>query len=297
MSDGEPADASEAPPALPSLHALDLGTLQRRDPKLLKDNDPGSDLLEDGVYCLDALTYEAANLKLPVPGDGCASRLILVRGALGFEGLATMVDELAEFMDAEANVPPTIKMGQVVGRKECTFGANYKKYGKSIPLADAPALAKLVLDYTKEVAAANPNQSGGPGGSVSFTGVHCNWYANSKAGVPAHQDDEKDLIQGAPIFSYTFLRNASGWTGPDPMPREFRIYNAKPLDNGKRARGDKIGSVWLGQGDLLIMAGAMQTYFFHEVPKTTHKMYSNTQRINLTVRAFTPEAAAAVEQL
>ena len=153
-----------------------------------------------------------------------------------------------------------------------------------------------MLDYTKEVAAANPNQSGGPGGPASFTGVHCNWYADGKAGVQPHQDDEPQLVKGAPIFSYTFLKNADGCVGTDPMPREFRIYNAEPLGNGKRKRGDKVGSVWLGQGDLLIMCGEMQTYFFHEVPKTNNQKYGNTQRVNMTVRAFTPEAVAAAEQ-
>ena len=292
----EAADEEQPAPALPSLAALDLSTLQRRDPKLLKDNDPNSDLIEDGVYCLDAVTWEAQHQKLPIPGDGCASRLILIRGALHFEGLRDMVDELADFMKDDEKVPKTVKQGSVVGRKECTFGANYKKYGEPIPLADAPALAKLVLEYTKAVAAANPNESGGPGGPESFTGVHCNWYADGKAGVQPHQDDEPQLVKGAPIFSYTFLKNADGCAGTDPTPREFRIYNAEPLDGEKRKRGDKVGSIWLGQGDLLIMCGDMQTYFFHEVPKTSNKIYGNTQRINMTVRAFTPEAVAAVEQ-
>ena len=150
-----------------------------------------------------------------------------------------------------------------------------------------------MLDHARSIAKANPNETGGPAGGVSFTGVHCNWYADGTAGVQAHQDDEKQLIKGAPIFSYTFLRNADSLTAAKPMPREFRIYNAKPAGNGKRIRGGKVGSIWLGQGDLLIMAGDMQTYFFHEVPKTNHKMYSKTQRINMTVRAFTPEAEIA----
>ena len=68
------------------------------------------------------------------------------------------------------------------------------------------------------------------------------------------------------------------------------------MSDTKREKVDKVGSIWLGQGDLLIMAGDMQKYFFHEVPKTTHKMYANTQRINLTVRAFTPEAVAAAQE-
>jgi len=292
---GQP-EAPEAPSALPPLQALNLANLQHHNAAWLRDNDPYADLLQNGVYCLDKLTWEATKGGM-FSLSGCESRLILIRGALKFDGVDAKLDELADFMMDDDKVPKTMKQGNVVGRKECTFGADYKKYGVPIPLRDAPDLAKLVLDYTRKVAEDNPNQTAGPAGPVSFTGVHCNWYADGKAGVQPHQDDEKQLIKGAPIFSYTFIRNADGSTAANPMPREFRIYNAEPLGGDKRKRGEKVGSIWLGQGDLLIMAGDMQTYFFHEVPKTNNKIYSNTQRINMTVRAFTPDAVAAAELL
>jgi hypothetical protein len=109
--------------------------------------------------------------------------------------------------------------------------------------------------------------------------------------VPAHQDNEKDLDQTKPIFSYTFLKEKVA--GKKVVSRQFNVYNKDPK---QRQKGEPpiqpVARVLLGHGDLVIMSGRMQTYFWHEVPKGNEKTFANTQRINFTVRAFTAEAVA-----
>ena len=57
-----------------------------------------------------------------------------------------------------------------------------------------------------------------------------------------------------------------------------------------------MAGVTLAQGDLLVMGGKMQKEWYHRLvaPKPAAD-YTNTQRINLTVRAFNEETVAKMK--
>ena len=82
------------------------------------------------------------------------------------------------------------------------------------------------------------------------------------------------MVHGFPIVSYTFLAD-------DRRPRLFNVYNKETKE--------LVMSTPLHNGDLLAMAGDMQTRFEHEVPTQTLQRFKGDnpqRRINLTVRAF-----------
>lgn len=122
-----------------------------------------------------------------------------------------------------------------------------------------------------------------------------------------HSDDESCMVKDVPIFSYTLLTKGS-------LPRVFSIYQRPDIAREHRTNPDtlaakakskagnvkhdgirrakkvdpeRITSILLHHGDLVIMLGAMQRDFLHGVDKATPpSMYKNSERINLTVRAF-----------
>ena len=156
---------------------------------------------------------------------------------------------------------------QAVHRKQCTFGAAYN-FGQgnvsiSNPL-DWPPLIHRCLAQTKQLCV-------GLGVDAAlYNAAHCNWYFSGKAGVDKHSDSETDLVEGAPIFSYTFLPLGS-------TARNFAIYSFA---------GKLLNEVTLHDGDLLVMQGDMQRLYKHGVPKSQAAALSASGRLNVTVRAF-----------
>jgi alkylated DNA repair dioxygenase AlkB len=96
-----------------------------------------------------------------------------------------------------------------------------------------------------------------------FGGIIMNWYQDGRDYIGKHSDDEKQLLKGAPIYSFSF-----GET------RTFRI-------TGKH--DDYQRDFELRDGSLIIMGGDMQKHFKHEVPK---RLKRNGTRINITMRVF-----------
>jgi alkylated DNA repair dioxygenase AlkB len=188
-----------------------------------------------------------------------------------------------EFNEAETffldNLHPFKFMNTLVTRRQCTFGkVQYARYTLMSDENKWPSLVHRVIQATQAFAAelgiANPEE---------YNAVHGNYYEDEGAGVAAHSDDEKQLVQKAPIFSYTFLKNDN-----NEFAREF-VIKRKPgalhetID--KTTGGVKI---ILESGDLLVMGGDMQEHFTHELPKL--KIVDENKyvpRINFTVRRFT----------
>jgi alkylated DNA repair dioxygenase AlkB len=100
--------------------------------------------------------------------------------------------------------------------------------------------------------------------SHHYSGILVNWYPNGDHYIGAHSDDERDLVAGAPIYSFSY-----GAT------RTFRFHSKKG--------GSKVIDVALDDGMMVAMCGDCQKEFKHSVPKTKSCM---NMRINLTVRAF-----------
>lgn len=96
-----------------------------------------------------------------------------------------------------------------------------------------------------------------------FNSVLLNYYRDEKDGMGWHSDDEAELGAQPVIAS---LSLGAG--------RRFKLRQ-------KSAAQKQLLSITLGDGDLLVMAGAMQENWQHSVPKETRPQ---SARINLTFR-------------
>lgn len=100
---------------------------------------------------------------------------------------------------------------------------------------------------------------------VSFNSVLLNRYRTGKDSVAWHADDERELGVHPVIASLSL--GAS------------RSFAMKPKAGGPMSK-------WaLPSGSLLVMAGATQEHWLHQVPKTTQPV---GERINLTFRHVRP---------
>ena len=301
----QPAPPPQAPP-LPNLSHLAHGHAA-----IIVERDPDGRVV-DGVYCLDALRDQKLADE---PDQGplepslftCDSALVLLRHAIPADAVgggaeyASMHQRCFAYMRDDDLVPPTrnpYNAGSVLLRKQITFRArdavNYNFSGQQVqntPLDEAPELVQRVLDYTKRLVVANREHYGkwADVDPDTYNAVHCNLYATPAAGVAAHKDDEAQLIAGAPIFSYTFLasKDDSGLV----MPREFEIatpYMRQVGGKNPRLVRDfkRVAGVTLGDGDLLVMQGSVQSEWFHRIVPGNNKLHANTERVNMTVRAF-----------
>lgn len=217
------------------------------------------------IYCLDK---EAAL-------DPCASSVLLQRGALpAAEG---EFDAAVAFM--QNSVRQDSFMGNPVPRKQCTFGdVQYKNYQLVPSSVEWPKLVQKALDATRAFAA----QLGIPN-PEEYTGVHANYYPTGDSSVAKHADDEIQLVKGAPIFSFTYL------AGDNPsLARDFTIWRAPKGADHIEGKG-RLADVTLQSGDLLIMQGDMQRFFYHSIEKQARPV---APRINLTVRKFVSKKEA-----
>lgn len=217
----------------------------------------------DGVYCLD---------KQDVL-EPCNASVVLKRAAL--PALPGEFEEAAKFMIE--NVRQDSFMGRAVPRKQCTFGpVKYKAYELWNDVSKWPALVTRVLDATQRFAAMlgvpNPQE---------YTGVHANYYPDGDSSVQKHSDDEAQLVEGAPIFSFTYLADDSTL-----LAREFSIWKMTRGADHVEGKG-RLADVTLYSGDLLVMQGNMQQYFLHSIEKQPGKPLA--PRLNFTVRKFVPK--------
>ncbi len=133
-------------------------------------------------------------------------------------------------------------------------GTEYKYSGiVNTPLPWTPAL--------HEVKHAVEEQSG-----ASFNSVLLNRYRNGQDSVAWHSDDEKEFGENPVIASVSF---------GDTRVFQFRHKTRKEL---------KL-SIELTHGSLLLMRGATQHHWLHQIPKTKQAV---GERINLTFRLVRP---------
>lgn len=253
-----------------------------------------------GIYCINDISDLSQ----------CKSSVILIRNALDVSDAEA--DELDAFMSDDDNVKPSRNAFNAnappIARKQCTFGANYKDYDTIPgPASTWPTAVQKALDYSKRVVVQlgqDPNL---------FNAVHANLYPSGNAGVIPHRDDETVMIPGLPILSFTLLTGVK-------LKREFVIYRDESLEefnsrldertrkyeaSGKplpktplKSKPVPIAEVLLGNNDLLIMQGDMQsreTGFLHGVPKRPESAFDDARRLNMTVRAFHEHAVATAD--
>ncbi len=97
----------------------------------------------------------------------------------------------------------------------------------------------------------------------TFNSCLLNLYHDGNEGMAWHSDDEKDLKKNGTIASLSF--------GAD---RKFSF---------KHKVTKETVAVWLEKGSLLVMKGATQTHWLHQLPPTKKV---KTPRINLTFRTI-----------
>ncbi len=100
----------------------------------------------------------------------------------------------------------------------------------------------------------------------NFNSVLCNFYRNGRDTMGWHSDDEPELGSQPVIASLSF-----------GAPRRFRLRHRH--DSALRLE------LTLESGDLLLMAGATQRNYRHDLPRTARRVES---RINLTFRRILP---------
>lgn len=102
-----------------------------------------------------------------------------------------------------------------------------------------------------------------PLSKVVFNSVLLNRYRNGNDSISWHTDAEKELGQNPIIASVNF--------GAE------RVFQLRHMDNKQKIE------ILLEHGSLLIMQGALQHFWQHQVPKTKK---ITTERINLTFRVI-----------
>jgi len=100
---------------------------------------------------------------------------------------------------------------------------------------------------------------------ITFSSVLLNYYRDGKDSMGWHSDDEKELGQNPVIGSVSF-----GETRVFQMRHKFQKDNKKV-------------DIVLKDGSFLLMKGATQHFWQHQIPKTKRKLES---RINLTFRVI-----------
>lgn len=95
-----------------------------------------------------------------------------------------------------------------------------------------------------------------------FNGVLLNFYRGGSDSMAWHSDDEVEL-------------------GSEPIIASVSFGATRKLQLRHKSRPDLRGEMELTDGSLLVMRGSTQTYWQHQVPKTSRPVGA---RINLTFR-------------
>jgi alkylated DNA repair dioxygenase AlkB len=183
---------------------------------------------------------------------------------------------LAAYLSELPPTPNPMNAKTYLRRRQGTFGATYnfgsqtsQKMGGDDEAGWPDLVRRCLRDARSRV------------GEGARLAVHANYYPDG-AGVGVHYDKDGPFDHNKPILSYTFLS--------DPiLPRDFDVYRGKASAKRKRderagAAYDKVLSLPLGHGSLLVMGGEMQSEFLHGVTPVSTRKFKNHVRINLTIR-------------
>jgi len=99
-----------------------------------------------------------------------------------------------------------------------------------------------------------------------YEDILVNWYENGKHYIGPHSDDEKSLVHGSAIYSFSFGASRR-FVVTSKKNQPYYYEEVFPVRNNT----------------LLIMKGDMQKHFKHSVPIEEHGC---PKRINVTIRLF-----------
>lgn len=105
-----------------------------------------------------------------------------------------------------------------------------------------------------------------PAAGVAFNGGLCNLYRTGRDSVAWHSDDEPEF-------------------GPEPVIASVSFGAVRAFQFRHKKQKELKAGVELTPGSLLVMRGATQHHWLHQVPKTTREV---GERINLTFRRVRP---------
>lgn len=130
------------------------------------------------------------------------------------------------------------------------YGRDYTFSGINHKSEDIPPIIKKYLDYV------NSTEH-----EYNYNGVLVNWYEDGSHYIGKHSDNEKSLVEKAPIYCFSF-----GSERRFILENENEKYKYQLLNNS-----------------LIIMGGECQKYYKHSIPKTKKKI---DRRISITLREF-----------
>lgn len=118
--------------------------------------------------------------------------------------------------------------------------------------------------------------------------VLVNKYRSNADSISPHCDNETEFGREPTIVSVNFgasRRFVLRPMTPNELSKECKRATPRALDAAERKRRRFV--VTLGHGDVFVMAGAAQDFWYHEVPK--EKAPSDAVRFNLTFRPYEPD--------
>ncbi len=178
------------------------------------------------------------------------------------------VECLQEEFDELLRLRPATQDKIKIFNRVCDVPRYQKLFGKSsysfsgltlLPETNIPLLVQRCIDYMK---------SHYPP-AERWTGALVNWYMDGGQYIGPHSDDERDLVPGSPIASFSF-----GAT------RTFRIT---VKDQFKSQVDVRKHDFEVKHGTVIVMHGDMQKEFKHQIPC---KKKETGVRISVTIRAF-----------
>ncbi|XP_061534279.1 alpha-ketoglutarate-dependent dioxygenase alkB homolog 3 [Phycodurus eques] len=185
-------------------------------------------------------------------GPSGVSRLRLLPGFLAAQEADWMFSKL--LAELPWSQKTNVRQGEAYAepRLTCWFGELPYTYAHSTMAANTkwhPLLLRLRAAVAEAI----------PGGSDRFNSLLCNLYRDGHDGIGWHSDDEASLGHQPVIASLSLGDN-----------RVFGLRkNPPPEENGDYTYAERI-KVPLGHGTLLLMEGAMQDDWQHQVAKEYH---------------------------
>jgi alkylated DNA repair dioxygenase AlkB len=208
-----------------------------------------------------------------------------------------------EFDEFWSDCPKTKETIEIFGTKEVprfqkmygsesyTFSGMTLKPDPDVSPEDYPELLKKCFAKVKEMYP-----------EIEWNGALVNFYPDGDSYIGPHSDDEKKLISGAPICSFSFgatrtfrlkrkikklskelSKELSKKSSKDKKPKESKELSKKESKESEEILKYDIPTT---NGSLIVMGGHCQKEYKHEITKT--KKFVGP-RINVTIRSFIPE--------
>jgi alkylated DNA repair dioxygenase AlkB len=141
-------------------------------------------------------------------------------------------------------------------RWHMSYLKSYNFSGQTLKTEPIPTEVQKLLDHINEKR------------DIKYNQVLINWYLDGTHYIGPHSDDERQLVPGSSIYSLSL-----GAT------RKFRIRDKKT--------NKIVKDFELSDGTVVVMCGAMQKEFKHEIVKIQGaKSKKVGKRINITFRCF-----------